>query len=163
MTNSQAKKDFLIASIIIFISVCLTLFVQGVKLIKNPHSTPITTNTIIGLFLLWIFSIMGIGISMLMKKTPWKIVQDFPILGWVSIVSLIFCLISSWCVAMINAVDFLSLTTSVLAFAGISVTHRLKDLSKISWKILIVAIFVFFGMYFMDTLISQLALTLTGR
>ena len=100
---------------------------------------------------------------MLMKKTPWKVVQGFPILGWVSIVSLIFCLISPYCVRVINAVDFLSLTTSVLAFAGISVTHRLKDLSKISWKILIVALFVFFGMYFMDTLISQIALSLSGK
>ncbi|EHE90089.1 hypothetical protein LDBUL1519_00760 [Lactobacillus delbrueckii subsp. bulgaricus CNCM I-1519] len=50
-----------------------------------------------------------------------------------------------------------------MAFAGISVTHRLKDLSKISWKILIVALFVFFGMYFMDTLISQIALSLSGK
>lgn len=81
----------------------------------------------------------------------------------VSIVSLIFCLLSPYCVRVINAVDFLSLTTSVLAFAGISVTHRLKDLSKISWKILIVSLFVFFGMYFMDTLISQVALNLSGR
>ncbi|MDH5101149.1 hypothetical protein OQI87_08665 [Lactobacillus kefiranofaciens] len=150
-------------ALILALSVSLVLFVQWIKLLKNSESTPITTDTFIGLGLLWLFSLLGIIISMLMKRMPWKIVQGFPILGWVSIVSLIFCLISSYCVRVINAVDFLSLTTSVLAFAGISVTYRLKDLSKISWKILIVALFVFFGMYFMDALISQIALNLSGK
>lgn len=150
-------------ALILVLSVSLVLFVQWIKLLKNPKSTPITGDTFVGLGLLWLFSLIGIVISMLMKKTPWKVVQGFPILGWVSIVSLIFCLISPYCVRVINAVDFLSLTTSVLAFAGISVTHRLKDLSKISWKLLIVALFVFFGIYFMDTLISQIALSLSGK
>ncbi|NRO86893.1 hypothetical protein [Lactobacillus helveticus] len=150
-------------ALILVLSVSLVLFVQWIKLLKNPKSTPITGDTFVGLGLLWLFSLIGIVISMLMKRTPWKVVQGFLILGWVSIVSLIFCLISPYCVRVINAVDFLSLTTSVLAFAGISVTHRLKDLSKISWKILIVALFVFFGIYFMDTLISQIALNLSGK
>lgn len=150
-------------ALILALSVSLVLFVQWIKLLKNSKSTPITTDTFIELGLLWLFSLLGIIISMLMKRMPWKIVQGFPILGWVSIVSLIFCLISSYCVRVINAVDFLSLTTSVLAFAGISVTYQLKDLSKISWKILIVALFVFFGMYFMDALISQIALNLSGK
>ena len=161
MTKENNLYELFKDAVILLLSVSLVLFVQWVKLIKNPKSTPITTDTFIGLGMLWLFSLLGIVISMLMKKVPWKIIQGFPILGWVSIVSLIFCLLSPYCVRVINAVDFLSLTTSVLAFAGISVTHRLKELTKISWKILIVAIFVFFGMYFMDTLISQIALNLS--
>lgn len=161
MTKENNLYELFKDAIILLLSISLVLFVQWVKLIRNPKSTPITTDTFIGLEMLWLFSLLGIVISMLMKKVPWKIIQGFPILGWVSIVSLIFCLISPYCVRVINAVDFLSLTTSVLAFAGISVTHRLKELTKISWKILIVAIFVFFGMYFMDTLISQIALNLS--
>ena len=161
MTKENNLYELFKDAIILLLSVSLVLFVQWVKLIRNPKSTPITTDTFIGLGMLWLFSLLGIVISMLMKKVPWKIIQGFPILGWVSIVSLIFCLLSPYCVRVINAVDFLSLTTSVLAFAGISVTHRLKELTKISWKILIVAIFVFFGMYFMDTLISQIALNLS--
>ncbi|RMC48550.1 hypothetical protein F5ESL0263_08040 [Lactobacillus sp. ESL0263] len=161
MTKENNLYELFKDAIILLLSISLVLFVQWIKLIRNPKSTPITTDTFIGLGMLWLFSLLGIVISMLMKKVPWKIIQGFPILGWVSIVSLIFCLISPYCVRVINAVDFLSLTTSVLAFAGISVTHRLKELTKISWKILIVAIFVFFGMYFMDTLISQIALNLS--
>ncbi|MBC6341896.1 hypothetical protein ERK18_02485 [Lactobacillus kimbladii] len=161
MTKENNLYELFKDAVILLLSVSLVLFVQWVKLIRNPKSTPITTDTFIGLGMLWLFSLLGIVISMLMKKVPWKIIQGFPIIGWVSIVSLIFCLLSPYCVRVINAVDFLSLTTSVLAFAGISVTHRLKELTKISWKILIVAIFVFFGMYFMDTLISQIALNLS--
>ncbi len=161
MTKENNLYELFKDAVILLLSISLVLFVQWVKLIRNPKSTPITTDTFIGLGMLWLFSLLGIVISMLMKKVPWKIIQGFPILGWVSIVSLIFCLLSPYCVRVINAVDFLSLTTSVLAFAGISVTHRLKELTKISWKILIVAIFVFFGMYFMDTLISQIALNLS--
>ena len=160
MTKENNLYELVKDAVILLLSISFVLFVQWIKLIRNPKSTPITTDTFIGLGMLWLFSLLGIVISMLMKKVPWKIIQGFPILGWVSIVSLIFCLISPYCVRVINAVDFLSLTTSVLAFAGISVTHRLKELTKISWKILIVAIFVFFGMYFMDTLISQIALNL---
>lgn len=160
MTKENNLYELFKNAVILLLSISLVLFVQWVKLIRNPKSTPITIDTFIGLGMLWLFSLLGIVISMLMKKVPWKIIQGFPILGWVSIVSLIFCLLSPYCVRVINAVDFLSLTTSVLAFAGISVTHRLKELTKISWKILIVAIFVFFGMYFMDTLISQIALNL---
>ena len=161
MTKENNLYELFKDAVILLLSISLVLFVQWVKLIRNPKSTPITTDTFIGLGMLWLFSLLGIVISMLMKKVPWKIIQGFPILGWVSIVSLIFCLLNPYCVRVINAVDFLSLTTSVLAFAGISVTHRLKELTKISWKILIVAIFVFFGMYFMDTLISQIALNLS--
>ena len=160
MTKENNLYELVKDAVILLLSISFVLFVQWIKLIRNPKSTPITTDTFIGLGMLWLFSLLGIVISMLMKKVPWKIIQGFPILGWVSIVSLIFCLLSPYCVRVINAVDFLSLTTSVLAFAGISVTHRLKELTKISWKILIVAIFVFFGMYFMDTLISQIALNL---
>ena len=161
MTKENNLYELVKDAVILLLSISFVLFVQWIKLIRNPKSTPITTDTFIGLGMLWLSSLLGIVISMLMKKVPWKIIQGFPILGWVSIVSLIFCLISPYCVRVINAVDFLSLTTSVLAFAGISVTHRLKELTKISWKILIVAIFVFFGMYFMDTLISQIALNLS--
>ena len=77
-------------ALILVLSVSLVLFVQWIKLLKNPKSTPITGDTFVGLGLLWLFSLIGIVISMLMKKNPWKVVQGFPILGWVSIVSLVF-------------------------------------------------------------------------
>ena len=68
-------------ALILLLSVSLVLFVQWIKLVKNPKSSPITPDTFAGLALLWLFSLIGIIISMLMKRVPWKIVRGFAILG----------------------------------------------------------------------------------
>lgn len=140
----------------------LILFTQAVKLLKNPASTPITKDTFVGLLVLVFFSFIGLIIAELMKKTGVKVLADFPVLGWVSITSLIFCLISPFFIKAIGGVDFLSITTPVLAFAGVSVANNLGDLSKNSWKYVIVALFVFLGSYLGRAIIAQLGLWLMG-
>ena len=90
MTKENNLYELVKDAVILLLSISFVLFVQWIKLIRNPKSTPITTDTFIGLGMLWLFSLLGIVISMLMKKVPWKIIQGFPILGWVSIVSLNF-------------------------------------------------------------------------
>ncbi|MCS7461045.1 hypothetical protein N0M98_12905 [Paenibacillus doosanensis] len=145
-------------ALVLLLSIGLILFTQEIKLLKNPGGTPISMTTIYGLIVLWLFSFIGILISGLMKKVPLKIIQDFPVLGWVSITSLVFCLISDSFIKMIQAVDFLSITTPILTFAGISVADRLIDLRKTSWKVAIVAIFVFSGMYVGSAILAQIGL-----
>ncbi|OCA85903.1 hypothetical protein A8F94_13710 [Bacillus sp. FJAT-27225] len=144
--------------LILLLSIGLILFTQQIKLIKNPDSTPISIMTFAGLSVLWLFSFIGILISDLVKKVPAKFVQDFPVLGWVAITSLVFCSMSDWFIKAIGAVDFLSITTPILAFAGISVVDRLADLRKTSWKVAIVAIFVFIGTYVGSALLAQIGL-----
>lgn len=146
----------------LFVGAFLILFTQSIKLIKNPASTPITKETFMGLGVLVLFSFAGLIITELMKKTGIKILADFPVLGWVSITSLIFCLISPFFITAIGGVDFLSITTPVLAFAGISVANNLGDLSKNSWKFIIVALFVFLGSYLGRAIIAQLGLWIIG-
>lgn len=150
-------------SLVLLLSVALILFTQEIKLLKNPDSTPITMMTIAGLIVLWVFSMIGILISDLMQKVPVKFIRDFPILGWVSIVSLVLCLVSDFFVKAIGAVDFLSITTPILTFAGISVADRLVDLRKTSWKVAIVAIFVFTGTYIGSALLAQFGLFVSGK
>lgn len=162
MANTTAGK-YLKYGLILFLSIALILFTQEIKLLKNPAGTPVTGMTYLGLLSLWLFSMIGIAISGLMQKTPVKIIRDFPILGWVAIVSLILCLIFDFFVDAIRAVDFLSITTPILTFAGISVANRLTDLRKISWKVAIVAIFVFTGTYLGSALIATLGLWLAGK
>lgn len=149
-------------ALVLLLSVSLILFTQQIKLIKFPDSTPVTGMTFVGLAVLWAFSLMGIVVSYLTKRTKISFLQEFPTLGWVSLVSLIFCLLSDFFVQAIGAVDFLSITTPVLAFAGISVADSLVDLTKTSWKIAIVAIFVFSGAYVMTSIVAQLGLMLSG-
>lgn len=55
------------------------------------------------------------------------------------------------------------INTNILAFAGISVANSLADLSKVSWKIGIVAIFVFIGTYLGSSIIAQTGLMLSGK
>lgn len=62
------KKEYFKIGIILLLSVTLILFTQWVKLLFNPESTPITNQTFIGLGVLWIFSILGVIISNLIKK-----------------------------------------------------------------------------------------------
>ncbi len=150
-------------TLILLLSLGLILFTQSVKLIKNPESTPITTMTLIGLLLLGLFGIIGIAIQKALQGVSIKFVRDFPILGWVSLTSLAFCMMSSFVVDAINAVDFLSITTPILTYAGISVADRLVDLRKMSWKVAITGIFVFIGTYLGSGLLAQLGLMISGK
>ncbi|WP_087974131.1 hypothetical protein [Oceanobacillus rekensis] len=161
MTNGMNK--YVKYGLILLLSVGLILFTQEIKSLKDPNSMPVTGTTVLGLGVLWLFSMIGIGISDVMQKSSVKFIRDFPILGWVSITSLVLCLISDFFVQAIQAVDFLSITTPILTFAGISVANRLVDLRKTSWKIALVAIFVFTGTYAGSALLAQLGLYLAGN
>lgn len=149
--------------LILCLSLFLILFTQRIKLIKNPQGTPITGMTFIGLLLLGSFAIIGIAIQKMLQKSSVKIIKDFPILGWVSITSLVFCIFSPFVVKAINSVDFLSITTPILTYAGLSVANRLVDLRKVSWKVAITGIFVFLGTYLGSAILAQIGLFITGK
>lgn len=68
--------------------------------------------------------------------------------------------LSIFFVKYISAVDFLSITTPILAFAGISVSNKITELRKLSWKIFIIAFFVFGGRLLLSAAISQTVLSL---
>lgn len=150
-------------TLILFLSLGLILFTQSVKLIKNPESTPITFMTFVGLFVMGLFAIIGIVIQNVLQKTSIKVIRDFPILGWVSLTSLAFCIFSPFVIEAINSVDFLSITTPILTYAGISVANRLVDLRKVSWKVAVTGVFVFVGTYLGSALLAQLGLMITGK
>lgn len=160
---SKDKNYFLKNFLILILSLSLILFTQWVKIFKNPESMPITANTFLGLLFLGTFAFMGILTQALLQKTKIKFLSDFPILGWVIIISLFCCLLSNKIVEAINAVDFLSLTTPVLTYAGISVANRLTELRKMSWKIAIVGVFVFLGTYLGSGLIAEIGFRLLGK
>lgn len=150
-------------ALILTLSLTLILFTQSVKLLKNPDSTPITSMTFIGLLFMGSFALIGITIQRLLQKSSVKFVREFPILGWVSLTSLAFCIVSPFVVDAVNAVDFLSITTPILTYAGISVADRLVDLRKVSWKVAITGIFVFIGTYLGSSLLAQLGFILSGK
>ena len=156
MSNNSNKQEYIKIILTLIMSLLLILFTQWIKLLKNPKSMPITKETVFGLVILGIFSILGIFIHGIVQKQPIKIIKDFPILGWVSMVSLVACIIFPQVIEAVNSIDFLSITTPILTYAGISVADRLKDLRKVSWKIVIVGIFVFLGTYLGSAILAQI-------
>ena len=103
MAENNNRQEYVKIILTLVMSLLLILFTQWVKLIKNPKSTPITKETIFGLVILGVFSILGIFIHGLVQKLPIKIINDFPILGWVSMVSLAVCIVSPQVIEAINS------------------------------------------------------------
>lgn len=163
--KNKLFSNYIIKNILILIlSLSLILFTQWIKVLKYGDKGPkITSYTFIGLFLLGLFAVIGIAIQKLLSNCKIKIIRDFPILGWVSITSLFFCMMSNEIIKAINAVDFLSITTPILTYAGISVANRLGDLKSLSWKIAITGIFVFIGTYLGSALLAQFGLFIVGK
>ena len=134
------------------------------KVLKYGDKGPqITIYTFLGLFCLGLFAIIGIILQRVMQKAPIKFIRDFPILGWVSITSLFFCMISTEVIKAINSVDFLSITTPILTYAGISVANKLETLRSLSWKVAITGIFVFIGTYLGSATLAQFGLFLSNK
>ena len=164
MTKNITDNYYVKNILILTLSLLLILFTQWIKVMKYGEKGPqITTYTIIGLIILGIFAIIGIAIQRFMQCCPIKFVRDFPILGWVSITSLVFCMMSNEVVKAINAVDFLSITTPILTYAGISVANKLGVLRSLSWKIAITGVFVFIGTYLGSASLAQLGLFLANK
>ena len=61
-----------------------------------------------------------------------------------------------------DKVNFMAITTPLLAFAGISVGNKIEDLKKMSWKIVLTSIIVFVTIFFACALIAETVLKLRG-
>ncbi len=90
----------------------------------------------------------------------------FPAFAWASLIALVlsmpFMPTATWFLAQTGQVNFLGTTTCILAFAGISVGAKINTLKKLSWKVFIVAIFVFLGTFFGSAVIAQIVLKIQG-
>ena len=159
MTKKLFENYFIKNLSILTLSLSLILFTQWIKVLKYGDKGPqITIYTFLGLF-----AIIGIILQRVMQKAPIKFIRDFPILGWVSITSLFFCMISTEVIKAINSVDFLSITTPILTYAGISVANKLETLRSLSWKVAITGIFVFIGTYLGSATLAQFGLFLSNK
>ena len=162
--ENNSIKERIRTILILFMSLSLILLAQFVKVVKNPEKgTPITGQTFLGLLVLGTITVLGIIVQKLLQRQPVKVLKEFPVLGWVSMISLVFCTVFPFAIKAIHAVDFLAITTTILTFAGISIADRLGDLKRVSWKIVIVGMFVFIGTYFGSALVAQIGFIISGR
>lgn len=90
----------------------------------------------------------------------------FPAFAWASLIALVlsmpFMPTANWFLAQTGQVNFLGTTTCILAFAGISVGAKINTLKKLSWKVFIIALFVFLGTFFGSAVIAQIVLKIQG-
>lgn len=90
----------------------------------------------------------------------------FPAFGWVTILGFLFSMpynpLSVKFMEYTDKVNFMAITTPLLAFAGLSVGNKIDDLKKMSWKIALISIIVFITIFFACALIAETVLRLRG-
>ncbi|MGL6064000.1 MAG: hypothetical protein ACRC0S_02845 [Fusobacteriaceae bacterium] len=91
----------------------------------------------------------------------------FPAFGWSTIIGLLLSIpyspTSKIFLQNVNNVNFMMITTPLLAFAGISVGNKINELKAMSWKIVVISIFVFTAIFFSCATIAHIVLKMQGR
>jgi hypothetical protein len=115
--------------------------------------------SLIGMFILCGISLAGLIIE---RYVPW----DIPSILYISILGLLLALpispVSDTLIYYTSRVELISLTTVLLAYAGISMGKDLGDFKKVAVKGVIVTFFVIFGTYVGSALNAQVVLMYTG-
>ncbi|MEE8032701.1 hypothetical protein V3Q17_14655 [Clostridioides difficile] len=62
-----------------------------------------------------------------------------------------------------NNINFMAITTPLLAFAGISVGNKIEALKEMSWKIVIISLIVFTTIFFACASIAHIVLSIQGK
>lgn len=136
------------------------LLLVVVCLISLVGNTVATDNTLveglIGLIVLFVICMAGLGLT---KVVP----IGLPSVAWISLVGIVVTLPwtpgSAWVVDTVSHVNFLTLATPCLAYAGVAIARREIDIAKSSgWKIFIVAVLVMTGTYVGSAFVADLFL-----
>lgn len=64
--------------------------------------------------------------------------------------------------AMTEDINFLATTTPILAYAGLSIGLQVTRMKEVSWKLVLVAVLVFFGTFFGSAVIAHLTMSFQG-
>ncbi|WP_425538214.1 DUF340 domain-containing protein [Microaceticoccus formicicus] len=131
----------------------ITAFMTLVGNLVGPKISPI--EALPGILILVAVSFIGIALA---KVVPIKIPSVAYIVTLATIMTIPGFPFSAQISELTGKVDFLALTTPILAYAGIYTGKNLDGLKKTGWKIAIVALFVMLGTYIGSALIAQVIL-----
>lgn len=141
-------------TLLLIISGVLVMITQRVGL-----GTPMI-DTIPGIILIILVALVALVIREMFPKSV------FPAFGWVTILGFILSMpqnpMSAKFMEYVGKVDFISITTPLLTFAGISVGNKIDELKRMSWKIVLISVVVFITIFFACALIAQTVLRITG-
>ncbi|MFP3385149.1 MULTISPECIES: hypothetical protein [Tritonibacter] len=131
-----------------------------VSIVALVGNTVATENTVpqglLGLIVLWVICMVGL---LLTEFVPFKL----PSVAWISLVGIVATLPwtpgSAWVLDKVGHVNFLTLATPCLAYAGIAIAKREIEIAKTSgWKIAVVAVLVMTGTYVGSAIVAQMFL-----
>lgn len=151
MDPTQERKLSLSAHALVLVIVCI------IGLVGNTVATDIPiADGFVGLIVLYVISMIGL---ILTEYIPVKL----PSVAWISLIGILATLPwtpgSEWVIAQAKNVNFLTLATPCLAYAGIAIAKQEIDIAKTSgWKIFIVAVLVMTGTYVGSAAIAQMFL-----
>lgn len=137
------------------------LIVGTMILIGQYISKGISITTALPGMLIMIVAAM---IAMILKDMFPKSI--FPAFGFATLIGLALSIpgnpVSDVFNAQVANINFMAITTPLLAFAGISVGNKIEDLKKMSWKIVVLSLVVFTTIFFACASIGHIVLKLQG-
>ncbi|WP_138934704.1 hypothetical protein [Roseovarius arcticus] len=151
MDPTAERKLSLSAHALVLVIIC------AIGLVGNTVATDIPiADGFVGLIVLYVISMVGL---ILTEVVPIKL----PSVAWISLIGILVTLPwtpgSEWIVAHAKNVNFLTLATPCLAYAGIAIARQEIEIAKTSgWKIFIVAVLVMTGTYVGSAFIADLFL-----
>ena len=90
----------------------------------------------------------------------------FPAFGFATIIGLILSVpgnpVSDVFNEQVANINFMAITTPLLAFAGISVGNKIEELKAMSWKIVVISLVVFTTIFFACASIAHVVLKMQG-
>ena len=90
----------------------------------------------------------------------------FPAFGFATILGLLLSIpgnpVSAVFTEHINNINFMAITTPLLALAGISVGDKIDQLKSMSWKIVVISMVVFTTIFFTCATIAHVVLKMQG-
>ncbi|HAJ33177.1 MAG: Uncharacterized protein XE09_0038 [Atribacteria bacterium 34_868] len=112
-----------------------------------------------GIIIIIVLSMVGLTLKEIL---PFKL----PAFAYVCLIALILTMpylpTSKFILKYTNQINFLGTTTPILAYAGISIGLSITKLAKISWKLIVIACFVFLATFFGSAIVAQIVLKIQG-
>lgn len=152
------SKILSIRTVVEWILILLIFSLMGAIANVVGYNYPFTIS-FVGMLILCLITLIGLIIE---KLIPYNV----PAIIYISIIGLLvsipWCPISGPIIYYTTKVDLVSLTTILLAYAGISMGKDLKDFKEIGIKGILVTFCVITGTFLGSALIAQVVLMYTG-
>jgi len=115
---------------------------------------------LIGMVVIYAITMIGLVLT---KIAPFYL----PSVAWISLVGILATLPwapgSEWIVTQVKNVNFLSLATPALAYAGFAIArNEIETAKKSGWKLAVIAAFVFLGTYVGSVVVAQVIIDMQG-